>query len=398
MTVEEILAKIERGVDTVLQGQKDHGERLNGLDARVKAVEEEMARQRAVNEAAEKRFVAIEDKAGLRGVTVPGLEDEAKRFQWHRAFRAIVTRDFSDAPFEREVFDASRKRAMAAGVDTAGGYLVPNEILAEIIPLLSARAVARMLGVPVIGPLTGSPVQIAKITGGATHYWVGENQTITASDIATGMITVRPHQSSALIKMSNRLIQLAPRAAEGEARRELVRVLALGEDKAFFLGTGADTQPLGITKHPDKLSGSLATLTYAKWVDFVGKLEDENVAEDRIVVAFSPGGKRIFQKLLDTDGRPVFFNALQSAGQSARRNTLDIGYPFAATTQLSSTDVVAFSTDHIFLAEWGGLMLSATQEAGDAFAQNQTWIRAIHEIDVGVRHGQAIVYANDLSA
>jgi HK97 family phage major capsid protein len=94
---------------------------------------------------------------------VPGAEDTDKnKFSFFKAFNAIRSKDFSHAGYEQEVMQAAAQKAQSAGVDTAGGYLVPVQALGGIIDLLRANLVTAALGATVLDNLTGVPVEIPK--------------------------------------------------------------------------------------------------------------------------------------------------------------------------------------------------------------------------------------------
>ena len=144
----------------------------------------------------EKRIVEIETKFKDRN-HIPGLEEEKKEFSFFKAFYAIRHNQWDDAGFEKEVFDAARKKAMSLGTGSAGGYIVPEIYMAEIIELLQAEAVVIRMGATVLSGLVGSPVYIPRQSAGATAYWVGENSDITASDLTLEQVSMTPKKDGA---------------------------------------------------------------------------------------------------------------------------------------------------------------------------------------------------------
>ena len=122
-----------------------------------------------------------------------------------------------------------RERGNVPGTDSAGGYLVPTQHVAELIEMLYDRAVCIALGATVLDNLTGSPVEIPKQTGGATAYWPGENAAITGSDLTLDQLSLSPKAVGCLVKLSNRLIQLS-NPSEVMVRRDIATALALAID------------------------------------------------------------------------------------------------------------------------------------------------------------------------
>ena len=115
-------------------------------------------------------------------------------FSFVRAFQGILWQSWGKG-FEKKVFEeAAKTRVMSAGDDVGGGYWVPPQILADFIELLRPNIVVEQAGATVLDGLVGSPVEIPMQTGGATAYWVGENQDITESDLSAGQLRFEPHE------------------------------------------------------------------------------------------------------------------------------------------------------------------------------------------------------------
>src|SRR4030042_5018117 len=98
----------------------------------------------------ESRLTDMESQVKSRKVLLPGLEGEKQSFSFLKAIQAIRYNDWSDAGFEKEVFDETRKKTMAAGAGTTGGYIVPSIYVAEVIELLRAQSVVYSMGATVL--------------------------------------------------------------------------------------------------------------------------------------------------------------------------------------------------------------------------------------------------------
>ena len=151
-----------------------------------------------------------------RWANVPGVDAGTgkNKFSLCRAMWAIATKDFSQAGYEQEVFQETAKKAMGYSTDTLGGYLVPAQAIPELIEFLRAEPVCVKLGATVIPNLEGSPVLMPKQMGGSTIYWVGENISVTPSDLAFGQVQLTPKKAMALAQVSNSLIRMALPDAE----------------------------------------------------------------------------------------------------------------------------------------------------------------------------------------
>ena len=50
--------------------------------------------------------------------------------------------------------------------------------------------------------------------------------------------------------------------------------------------------------------------------------------------------------------------------------------------------------DDVIIMERAGIELMASNVAGDAFAKDITYVRAIERVGFGIRHPEAVVYAD----
>ncbi|MBW1953564.1 MAG: phage major capsid protein, partial [Deltaproteobacteria bacterium] len=191
------------------------------------------------------RFEVLEKQTRDRKwADLPGLEKEKEKFSLFKALYAIATGDWSQAQFEAEVFRQTRD--MATTPDSSGGYLVPAQAIPELIEMLRAESVVIPAGATLLDGLVGSPVELPKQTGGATAYWVGENEALTGSDATLGQLQLTPKSVGALVKLSNRLLRMSNPSAEQMVRQDISRALALAIDLAALRGTGANGQPTGV--------------------------------------------------------------------------------------------------------------------------------------------------------
>ena len=107
--------------------------------------------------------------------------DELSLSRW---LRGIVTGDWSRAKAELE-----EMRAMSVGTPTAGGYLVPSPLSAQVIDMLRAKAVVMLAGAQTVA-MEYHTLDLARVTGAPTAEWKAENAAITASDMTLDKVTL----------------------------------------------------------------------------------------------------------------------------------------------------------------------------------------------------------------
>jgi HK97 family phage major capsid protein len=279
---------------------------------------------------------------------------------------------------------------MSFATDTAGGFLVPNEVAtAMLIPLLYAKSVVMDLGATSLPNLTKAPFQIPRVSGGTTGYWLGEAATITPSDMAAQMLSLNPHGLAALTVISDLLQTLDNPGVEAMVNQDQARQLALQLDLKALKGTGASGTPIGVINATGvNTSGVSATPTYDELLDAVGAVQEDNALEGNLGWAIAYADLQLIRKMKDAVGadnkasvQPLGDRSLLSG---TAPNEMLLGYKVRMSTQLATGDIVFGNWADLIVAQWGGLRLDMTNALG--FATGQTHIRALTYADVGVRH------------
>lgn len=356
------------------------------------------------------RMDALEKGIKSRRVSVPGCNDGENegKFMFSRAIAGMSTNDWRGCEFEKEVLDTAREKALSQGVDTAGGHIVPEEYVAELIELFRARTVVEFLGATVMRNLTGSPIDIPRQDGGATASWTnGENVDLAESDLTLDDVQMTPKRLGCFTKVSNRLLRMGNPDAETLVRRDLATAMALARDLAALRGSGASGQPTGIVNIAGVLSSAMGTnggvVGYDDLVDLVGLLEDANALLGKPGFAMPPAIRRMIQKIKDADNRPLFQSA--TAPASIKEGVDILGYDYATTTQMPKNltkgsssnlgEIIFGNWEELIIGEWTGLLMDATTKAADAFTKSQTWLKIEQELDIQVRHPNSFAMIPD---
>ena len=374
-------------------------------------------------------------------VDLPGVEDGEyvrekgsnvrvkHKFMFTRAIKFLLTGREDGCEFEAEVIRQTEKRsaslttktALEAGTDTLGGFLIPNQIINEMIELIRAQAVVLQAGATVMPGLTGSPVQIPKMTGASTGYWVGENVAPTVSNQTFGQITMSPHTAAAYTQISKRLIMLSNPGAEAVVREDLSLQLALLIDLAMLRGGATAGEPIGIANTSGIGSYAMGTnggpLTYDDLVKIVQVVRAANGIRNAkslawiIPTALIP----VIQLMRDSQNRPLLLSINEGAfnqepgeaGQGGPVGRL-LGYPVYDTTQIptnltkaagtSLTEVYFGDIGSLLVGQWGGVTIEASGETSTAFLARQIWIMISQDLDVAVRQPDRLVYCSDVQS
>jgi len=322
-------------------------------------------------------------------------------------------------------------RALAATTGTSGGFAVPEDYMAEIIPLLRAAAVVRSAGPRVI-PMPRGTMRLPGQSSAASATYGSEIQKIPTSQQGFNQIVASYKKLTALVPVSNDMMRYADPAIDAFVRDDLVKIVALREDIAFLTGDGTQDTPKGFLGFAnDYVRATAGTIgnwstsgnsVYAVGGTFITSnmvytlatvANELGGAINRLDVALVPDNRRVWFM------HPRTFNYLNNVQNSLAiyvfrdelsRGTL-LGYPFKKTAQLPINIYDSSSTNQdlsfVFLAEMTEAMvldsmqleLAVSKEGTyidgggntiSVFQNDQTLIRAIAEHDFQLRHAAAV--------
>lgn len=246
----------------------------------------------------------------------------------------------------------SEQKALSAGVDPDGGYMVPTQMesgIDRVITELSAmRSICRVIQVG-----TGSYKKVISM-GGATVEWVGETTEPNETDTPTlRTLEVPTHEMSAMPAATNTLLQDAAFNADSWLADEVALSMAVEEGQVFINGSGAN-KPRGILSQDmvDNDSWSWGKIGYVPTgVSGDFKNTDPGDAQDNLIdliyslkPIFRSNARWILgrdtlatvRKLKDADGRLLWTPDMR-AGETDRL----LGYP--VTEMVDMPDIAADS-------------------------------------------------------
>lgn len=369
--------------EVVLDLEKSINEKYGSIDARIRQVEQDLKTGR-VN---------------------PAEPQGKKSFQFARLIRGMSLGEWNQAKTERDIFEgqkrAAQERAQEEEVDSKGGFLVPAEYRPELIELRRAASVLDKLPITHWTGLTGSPVEVPSETGDVTAYWGKENTAPTESNQTYGREGMTPKKVTCLVKIPNRLLRRSSPAVEQIIRKSMMKVAALKIDLAGLKGTGNSSEPRGISNSAPTSFTFSGAMDYPKLIDMASKLDEDNVEPDSRGWAAHPILRRELNQILDANDRPIFQPYLSPPREGRLGLTDLLGYQFETTTQLASAssaaDLFFGYWPDLVMGEWDGLEILASNQAGDSFTQDQTWVRLIQEVDFFVRRAKSFVHATDMT-
>lgn len=224
-------------------------------------------------------------------------------------------------------------RSVNATTGTSGGFTVATQ-MGSMIEYLRNRTVLDRAGITTISGLHGDlafPVQ----TGGATAYWVSEEECVTDSAPTFAQKTLTPHRLSASIPFTSQFLAQTSLNAEQFLRNELMTVAGLKLDNAGLEGTGTGGEPLGV-KYTPNVGADITFGGAAVWgdmVDFETYIETANADLGSMAFIVSAATKGKWKQILRVTAG--------AAGDFLIKDNEANGYPVYSTNQVTG-DIVFF--------------------------------------------------------
>ena len=332
-----------------------------------------------------------------------GLDQkEVKRFSFLRALNALANptdRQAQEAAaFEREVSDAASKkyekpangilvpnevlqRDLNVGTATAGGNLVPTELLAgSFIDILRKRMAVMATNPTMLTGLSGN-VSIPRMTSTSTAYFVGESGAPTESQQAFDQVNMTPKTIGAFVDYSRRLLLQSSIDVETMIRDDIAKVIATKLDNAAIYGSGSSNEPLGI-----KDTTGVGTSTITTFGTFA-----EYIALETDVAAANADVANMFY-LINASARGALKSTEKATntGQFVFENNEINGYPAIVSNQLANNDVLFGDFSQFVIGMWSGLDLTVDPYANAT--SGSVRIIALQDVDFAVKQPTAFSF------
>ena len=268
-------------------------------------------------------------------------------------------------------------RDLTAGVGSAGGYLISDEVAPgdTFVGALHASSVAVQMGISKLR-LEGSG-SFPSITGKILTYWLpSEGTQLTESQFSFVVAAATPKNLGCYLEMSDQFLKQTTQAGQNFVLGEMGRALGAELDSKIIDGDGASGRVLGILNTVGVGSVPGASLGWAGVLDAVEDVEENNgiVVPERSGWVVSPGVARLLrarEKIVDTGQFIMSGNSLAD-------------YRGLPTNSVPAAMLLFGDWSSILLLEWGSLEISTDPYGTNSslFTKGLVGVRAIYTIDV----------------
>jgi HK97 family phage major capsid protein len=298
--------------------------------------------------------------------------------QFERSARGILVPEDVLA----RAFNAGGSANTPAGAQTGSGLVDTQFMAGSFIDMLRNRTSIMRMGTS-MGGLVGN-VDIPKQAGGATAYWVGENDDAPEGVPSIGQIGLTPKTVAAYTDITRRLMMQSTPDAEGIVRRDLLNAVAQAIDYAGYYGTGTDNQPKGLKFYTGINAVDFAAVqpTFAELV----QMESEIAADNADIGQMGYVGNAKFRGHCKTT--PKFGAGTESTIWEGG-GTVN-GYRAEITNQVALGDVFFGNFADMIIGMWGGFDL--TVDPYSLSKSGGTRIVVFQDVDFVLRRVESICY------
>jgi HK97 family phage major capsid protein len=255
-------------------------------------------------------------------------------------------------------------RVQTEGVNTAGGFVVPDAMENAIIDLRETYGAARQNCRPSV--MTTDHTVIPRRTGGVTAYFVGETTAITESEKSWNQVELTAKKLGALTRMSTDLGEDSVISIADDLANEMAYAFAVKEDQCLVDGDGTSTYG-GMTGIRVKMIDGSHAGSYVSAVTPGDNWSEIDLADLTAVMAALP-------QYADTNAKwycsktckvAVFDRLIAAAGGVTGREMMEgsrtpmfMGYPVVQMAAMPSDDSSALAS--VIMLFFGDLSMAAT--------------------------------------
>jgi HK97 family phage major capsid protein len=293
------------------------------------------------------------------------------------------------------------KRDLTVGTNSAGGYTVATDLLAQdFIELLRNAMVLPSLGARMLTGLVGN-IAIPRLSGASTAYWVSESSAPTESQQTFDQVTMSPKTVGAFTDISRKLLLQSSLDIEAMVRQDLATVLGLAIQQAAINGSGTAPTPRGIlnTSGIGNASSAGADGAAPTWAQIVN-------LESLVAAANADVGTLAYLTNAKVRGKlkGTFTNATYGEQPVWGMDSMVNGYNAAVTNAVPSdltkgsgtalSAIIFGNFADLLIGMWGGLDLTVDPYSNSTSGTLR--IVALQDVDVAVRHAASFAAATDV--
>lgn len=267
-------------------------------------------------------------------------------------------------------------RALSEGTAADGGYLFPDEFLAELIkPEVQAPRMRQLVRVI---PMRRDVLKAPSLVNKPKVYWTAENAAKTTTTASFYEATLTARKAAAILYASDELIADSTEIGVVQLIIDLFReAIGVEEDRVILRGNGT-TEPTGIVTA--RAAGTIASVTCVGNLSFDNLLDLEYALKPQYRngagYLIHPTNVKELRKLKDSNGRYLWEES-RVVGQPA---TL-MGRPVYEFYDMPESEIIFGNFKLLYwLGDRQQMTVKISQDTTQAFTQDETAIRVVMRI------------------
>lgn len=305
---------------------------------------------------------------GFAGIKYPemdkisSLSKDEKILVW---FKALMNKD-KDLQ-ANQVF-----KALVEGTDDQGGYMVPEELKAEIFRILPNFAVMRRIARVI--PMNTDTLNLTTLVARPYAYWTAEYGSKSTTSAEFGRVTLKPNDLVCLLPVTHQLIADANINIIQFIVELFGEAIAIAEDKAFFTGSGTG-QPKGISQETLGTIDAGNSLSFDDLLGLLDMLPQRVRNSPSFAFVASANTISALRKIKDGDQRYIWEQSVQ-IGLPDRI----FGRPIYEQNDIGNT-LYAGDWSYYIIGDRQQIVVETTREGGEAWRRNATEVKAVERVD-----------------
>ncbi len=315
-----------------------------------------------------------------------------------REMSAEMARRSGRSP-EGILWSMGHEKRVSTAAGSAANLIATNLQAASFIERLYAATRVKQLGATVLSGLQGN-VDIPRLAGSTTAYWIADNAAVTASDATFDKVSLRPKTVGVLSEVSRLTLLQSTPSIDSLIESDMARVLALALDAAAISGPGTGNQPTGILNTAGignvAMGATGGALTYAAVVDLMGEIQDDSADAGALAFLSNPKVRRAAAKLTTTYNEPLTEEVVWQS--MPRQFTTAVPSNLTKSTATGLSALIYGNWSDLIMGMWSELDILVNPYESTAYPKGNVQIRAMATMDIAVRHPESFAAIKDIVA
>ena len=262
----------------------------------------------------------------------------------------------------KDIIPSELRNVLSEGVDSEGGFLVPDEFENTLVQGLTENAIIRSHA-HVLTTSNG----LHKIPVVASHgsaAWIDENGAYTESDESFGQVQLDAHKVGTIIKVSEELLNDSAFDLEGYITSEFIRRIGDKEEEAFLTGNGT-AKPTGILNETGGgqvgvTAASATAITADELIDLYYSLKAPY--RKNAIWILNDGTVKLIRKLKDSNGQYLWQPAIKDGEVNSILGRPYFTSAYAPIVESGAKSVIFGDLNYYWIGDRQGISLKRLNE------------------------------------